>query len=290
MRVDEQRMLHLQAHLDHLEGKWPLPKPIQRGKKRGTFNHEFLLRVGLYADGQDGAREQLLEWLRSQEKEGHCSRGAAIETNSASHCQLNEAAAGVGLVFAVENADLALEEAFRDWWWAEMVLSNETAIPGRETKPFDNKKGERQPDVWGPGWRAMQKTKLIGSNACRDLCWRLIMGHPAPSPKHRLWKSRYYLAARALRMLPEIELRALRPAPGFQPPLPYPLRVAHWNDGGFHAEWEVPAAVGGDFARWAGWTPGEEPRLGLHPAFPDTVTRISYYPGLRPLAQGDGPA
>lgn len=289
MRTDEARMLHLQAHLDHLDGKGPLPPPVQRGRKRGSFNHEGLLRAGMYADGGNG---ELIDWLESQQREGHCTRGGALETFSASHGQLNEAWAAAALLFAVNRKATRLIELLRDWWWSEITLCNEMAIPGRENRPFDNKsakKGERQPDVWGPGWRALQDGKLIGSTACRCLVWRLIMGHPIPKPSHRLWNQRYYLAARALRMLPEAELKALRPAPGFVPPLPYPLHVRRWETG-FHAWWDVPPGLP-DVARQARCEDGvlsvfEESPGGWDFQAPGAID----WPGLRPLAGETGPA
>lgn len=257
MGSEEARMIYGSAYLDGPDSPPPLKENLPaEGDGGGTLNHGFLLQMNGYVSGSPRGRAMLKEGLELQRKQGHCCRGEQIETFSASHGQLNEAPAGVSLYHAVRTKDGPMIELLRDWWWSEMVLCQEMAIPGRETKPFDNKnakKGERQPDVFGPGWRAMQQGKLVGSNPCRDLCWRLIMGHPVPKPGHKLWGERYYLAARALRMLPEAELKTLRPAPGFIPPLRYPFHSRRTKDG-FAAWWDVPEEVlSPDFAQGGGF-------------------------------------
>jgi len=251
------RMAYGAAYLDSPDNPPPLKEKLpELGDGGGTFNHGFLLQMNGYCSGSRRGRDMLLEGLEIQQKEGHCTRSAQIETFSASHGHLNEAAAGVSLLHAWRTLDGWTVDTLRDWWWSEMTLCNEMAIPGRESQQFDNraaKKGERQPDIWGPGWRAGQDGRLIGSNPCRDLCWRLVMGHPVPKPGHKLWKDKYYLAARALSMLPTEELKALRPAPGFQPPLPYPFHSRR-TEHGFAAWWDVPAALlNPDFAQVAGF-------------------------------------
>lgn len=287
------RMLYGSHYLDSPDNPPPLGEHLPaNGDGGGTFNHGFLLAMNGYVSGSPRGRDMLKEGLELQREGGHCTRGPQIETNSASHCQLNEAAAGVSLYHAVKVKDGPVVELLRDWWWSEMVLCNEMAIPGQESRPFDNrnaKKGDRQPDVWGPGWRAMQKGKLVGSNAGRDASWRVIYGRPMPGPKHRMWTQRYYLAARALLMLPEMELKALRPAPGFQPPLPYDLEVRHWPDGSFASAWQ--ALPVGDVALYGGWFSDSGLFVGNEEPVPDDdgFTTTSY-PGLRPLAQEGGPA
>lgn len=294
MGSETPRMIYGAAYLDS-HNPPPLKEKLPAdGDGGGTFNHGFLLQMNGYVSGAARGRAMLKEGLELQRKHGHCCRGEQIETFSGSHGQLNEAAAAVALYDAVETHDGPMIELLRDWWWSEMVLCNEMAIPDRENKPFDNKnakKGERQPDVFGPGWRAMQQGKLVGSNPCRDLCWRLIMGHPVPRwTQKNLWNSRYYLAARALRMLPAAELNALRPAPGFQPPLPYTLTVRRWEvDGTFSAVWDAPDNE--DTAVTGGWSPGLGPWLENPPSFvtPPASTRV--FPGLREsVAEGDRPA
>ncbi len=256
--TEQGRMKHLIAHVDRLEdllaneraGKIVVPPrnpppPAKRGQKRGSFNHEFLLRVGMYADGQDGAARSLTEWLHAQQREGHCSIGDAIETNSGSHCQLNEAPAAAGLLVAVHRKDVLLLELFRDWWWSEMVLCQACLIPGAESRTY--KKGE--PTVWAPGWRGTIDGVWTGSNSCRDLCFRLIFGHPVPAPGKALWLDKYNLAARALALLPEAELKALRPAPGWIPPLPYAFHARRWPTV-FQAWFDAPQGLK-DVARQA---------------------------------------
>lgn len=291
MGTESARMIYGSAYLDGPDSPPPLKEKLPAdGDGGGSFNHGFLLAMNGYVSGSQRGRDMLKEGLEIQRAIGHCCRGEQVETFSASHGQLNEAAAAVTLYRAVRAKDWLIIEELRDWWWSEMVLCNEMAIPGRETQPFDNKnakKGERQPDVWGPGWRAMQQGKLVGANPCRDLCWRLILGHPVPKPGHKLWGERYYLAARALRMLPEMELRALRPAPGFQPPLPYPLVIRRTESTVF-ACWEAPpdgdVALSAEFDGLTRWLHLE----GTRPSdYPEGFHR---YPGLRPLAREDRPA
>jgi len=289
------RMLYGSAYLDSPDNPPPLKEKLpEEGDGGGTFNHGFLLSMNGYVSGSKRGRDMLVEGLEIQRREGHCTRGPQIETNSASHGQLDEAPAGVSLFHAVRHKDNAMIEMLRDWWWSEMSLCNEMVIPGREERPFDNrsaKKGEREPDVWGGGWRALQDGVLIASNPCRDLCWRLVMGHPVPKPGHKLWKQGYYLAARALAMLPAAELKALRPAPGFVPPLPYPFHSR--RGGGFAVWWEVPESVlSADFAQGAGFSgAGDDRATGawvtnrVPPSFLDTLRDSSWigvdWPGLR---------
>lgn len=223
---------HLMAHLERLEALRrgrafpPPPPPAKRGRRRGSFNHEFLLRVGQYADGKlaengpQDARSSLIEWLDGQTREGHCVRGKAIETLSASHGQLNAAAAAVGLLFAEEREDGRLTELFRDWWWSEVTLCEACEVPGAG----DAKWTKDLITVWAPGWRALKKGALVAWNSGRDNAYRLIKGYDVPTRKERpaLYStSRYDLAFRALSMLPAESLRALRPAPGWVPPLPF---------------------------------------------------------------------
>jgi hypothetical protein len=295
MGTESARMIYGSAYLDSPDSPPPLKERLPAdGDGGGTFNHGFLLQMNGYVSGAARGRDMLKEGLELQRKHGHCCRGEQIETFSASHGQLNEAAAAVSIYHAVRTKDGPMIELLRDWWWSEMVLCEEHAIPGRAEKPFDNKakkKGEREPDVWGGGWRAMQQGKLVGANPCRDLCWRLSMGHPVPKPGHKLWGERYYLAARALKMLPEAELKALRPAPGFQPPLPYTLVVERWEDGSFEATWNAPDNE--DTATEGGWSPTLGPWLEGNPGLrPPAGTMVSQrvFPGLRALAEGDGPA
>lgn len=280
MRTDEARMLHLQAHVDRLEALRrgqafpPPPPPAKRGRRRGSFNHESLLRVGQYADGKlaengpEAAREALIEWLDGQTQEGHCVKGNAIETSSASHCQLNEAAAGVGLFFAEDRNDGLLIEKFRDWWWTEVTLCEACEVPGSGDRPWT----KDLVTVWAPGWRALQKGKLIAWNPGRDLCYRLIKGYDVPSRKEKpklYTTDRYNLAFRALNMLPAESLKALRPAPGWIPPLPFPLEVFRAKRVvGFEAIFRAPA--GGDVARYAGW----DEVLGFAVAAEGSVTRF----------------
>lgn len=278
------RMAYGSAYLDSPGSPPPLKEKLPvDGDGGGTFNHGFLLQMNGYVSGAARGREMLKEGLELQRKRGHCCRGEQIETFSASHGQLSEATAGVALYHAVKIKDGAMIELLRDWWWSEMVLCQEMAIPGREKASFDNKnakKGERQPDIWGPGWRAVQQGKLVASNPCRDLVWRLIMGHPVPKPGHKLWSERYYLAARALRMLPEAELKELRPAPGFVPPLPYPLEIQHWPNGSYVAAWKAPEE--GDLATYGGWFSDAGFFVGMeHPAPDDDGFVTTTYPGLR---------
>lgn len=285
--TESARMVYGSLYLDSPDNPPPLKEKLpEEGDGGGSFNHGFLLAMNGYVSGSRRGRDMLLEGLELQRKQGHCCRGDQIECFSASHGQLNEAAAGASLYHAVKAKDGPVIERLRDWWWSEMVLCEEHAIPGRAEKPFDNRnaeKGDRNPDVWGGGWRAMQQNKLVGANPCRDLCWRVVMGHPVPKPGHRLWRSRYYLAARALSMLPPIELKALRPAPGFKPPLPYPL-VVHRAEDRFFAQWEAPP--GGDMTRYASYNSFEGPLVAVE-SVPEKHYPAGFrrYPGLRPLAR-----
>jgi len=264
--LESGRMAYGSAYLDSPDNPPPLREKLpEDGDGGGTFNHGFLLSMNGYVAGSARGREMLKEGLLLQRIYGHCCRGEQVETFSPSHGQLNEAASGVSLFHAVRHKDNAIIEMLRDWWWSEMSLCNEMVVPGREERPFDNrpaKKGEREPDIWGPGWRAQQDENLIASNSCRDLCWRLIMGHPAPKPGHKIYAGKYYLAARALSMLPPAELKALRPAPGFVPPLPYPFHSRRGD--GFAAWWEVPESVlSPDFAQGAGFSKSPDSTGGV---------------------------
>lgn len=256
--LEQGRMAYGAAYLDSPDAPPPLKEKLPAdGDGGGSFNHGGLLSMNGYVSGSPRGREMLKEGLEIQRREGHCCRGPQIETFSPSHSQLNQAWAGVSLFHAVRHKDGPMIEMLRDWWWAEMALCQEHVVPGRESKSFDNrqaKKGEREPDLWGGGWRALQDGHLIGGNACRDLCWRLVFGHPVPKRGHRLWKDKYYLAARALNILPPAELKALRPAPGFIPPLRYPFHSRR-TEGSYVAWWDVPEG-NPDVARSGGLGPG----------------------------------
>lgn len=247
-------MNHLQAHVNRLEDpKKPPPPPAKRTRKRGSFNQWFLWLVCAYADGQEGAREALIEWVEGQTREGHCVRAGAIETSSASHDQLNQAAAAVGLLFAEEREDSRLTELFRDWWWSEVVLCQACEVPGAAEKPW----AKDLVTVWGPGWRALQDGKLIAWNPGRDNTYRLIQGYGVPTRKEKpklYTTDRYNLAFRALNMLPVDALRALRPAPGWVPPLPFPFHARRGPD--WFAAW-FDALENKDVALSAGWNPVE---------------------------------
>lgn len=253
------RMAYGATYLDNPDAPPPLKEKLPAdGDGGGSFNHGGLLSMNGYVSGSPRGREMLKEGLEIQRREGHCCRGPQIETFSPSHSQLNQAWAGVSLFHAVRHKDGPMIEMLRDWWWAEMALCQEHVVPGRESKSFDNrqaKKGEREPDIWGGGWRALQDGHLIGGNACRDLCWRLVFGHPVPK-RGQLWKGKYYLAARALGMLPPSELKALRPAPGFIPPLRYPFHSRRTEHGGFVTWWDVPPEMNPDFAQVSGFSVG----------------------------------
>jgi hypothetical protein len=222
---------HLMAHLNHLEGKGPAPPWAKKTKRRGSFNHHFLWLVCAYADGQEGARENLIEWLEGQAREGHCVRAEAIETLSASHGHLNESATGVGLLFAEERKDRSLIELLRNWWWSEIVLCESCEVPGAAEKPWK----KDLVTVWAPGWRALKKGVLVAWNPGRDNAYRLVKGYDVPSRKERpalYTTSRYDLAFRALSMLPVDSLKALRPAPGWTPPLPFPFHARRGRTAG----------------------------------------------------------
>lgn len=249
------RMLYGSQYLDSAAFPPKLREKLPAdGDGGGTFNHGFLLQMNGYVSGSARGRAMLKEGLEIQRREGHCCRGGQIETNSASHGQLNEAAAGVALYHAVRVQDGPILELLRDWWWSEMALCLACEIPGAAEKKYEDK----EPLFWGPGWRATQDGKLIANNPCRDLCGRLILGHPVPPLKRALWRDKYNLAARALSLFPADELKALRPAPGWTPPLPYPFHARRAGQS-FLAWFDAPETER-DVARFAGF----EPEQGLY--------------------------
>lgn len=250
--TEKGRMAYGSAYLDSPLSPPPLKEKLPvEGDGGGTFNHGFLLQMNGYVSGSHRGREMLKEGLELQRQQGHCCRGEQIETNSASHGQLNEAAAGVSLYHAALTANGPIIEELRDWWWTEMTLCQACLIPGAEAKPY--KKGEFT--VWGPGWRGTVDGAWTGGNGCRDLCFRLIYGLPVPKASRGTWSLQYNLAARALSLLPPAELKALRPAPGWIPPLPYAFH-ARRSSTAFRASFDAPEGQK-DVARTAGYAGGK---------------------------------
>lgn len=251
--TEQARMRHLVAHVDHLEdSRKPLPPLAAKGRRRGSFNHEFLLLVGQYADSQPGAAEALRQWLRRQETEGHCVAGGAIETLSASHGQLNEAAAGVGLLLAVDRRARELVVLLRRWWWSEIALCSACEVPGAT----DLKWRRDTITVWAPGWRAMRGPELAASNGCRDLAYRLVRGYDVPR-RPKIIGAKYNLAFRALLLLPPEELRWLMPPEHWAPPLPYPFHARRdrdeafaWFDAPEHPDIALSTGCPADGERW----------------------------------------
>jgi hypothetical protein len=224
--------------------------PNKRGLK---LSIRFAAALLFDAVGITGAAADLLDFLEEQEAVGHCcQRGGAIETGSGTHGQLHVAWAALAL-WALLSGRRSVSGPWYDrlypvlqrWWWSETRLAELCRLPPSETR-------QGQGGQWWtpyaimPGWRAWESAKAkskgdppVLSNACRDVCARLIFGEPAPPAGKSLWQDRYYLGALLLRELEPAEVQALRPPSDWTPPLPYPLHVRRFQDG--HVAWyDVP--------------------------------------------------